>query len=88
MSDNIVNMARVIDDNRLCTPEQILADALELLRSGKRNYNKVLILTLLTEPIGVYDVGFLASNMRVNEMLALSTYSSHLFNKIISGEEP
>ena len=58
------------NDNSLLTPVEALEDAAADLRSGERKANKMVAILLNAEDDD-YHFGFVSSNMRVSEMVAL-----------------
>lgn len=58
-------------DNTLITPAECLEDAASEIRSGARECNKVMVITLNTgDNYDTFQVGFYAAQMRSSEMLA------------------
>jgi hypothetical protein len=67
-----LNVERAVraEDNTLLSPADCLEDALNEVRSGKRDCDAVLVLTL-DKRDGCFNTGFYACNIKASEMLAL-----------------
>lgn len=67
-----INTIRAIknNDNTLLSPAECLDEAAREIRSGERNCDKILVLSLDTQDDN-YHVGFYASNLKSSEVVAL-----------------
>lgn len=75
------------NNNSLVTPVECLRDAIADLESGERQANKALVLLLNAGDDGTYDFGFLASDLRSSEMVALLEVVKTYVLRSLVGEE-
>ena len=78
-----INLATRANDNKFSTPQSMLEDALQDIKSGKETAKKAIVLFLDDE--NGYDVGFYAAKMKASEMLALMARFSHIINRDFIG---
>ena len=84
--ENAVYLSDIKNDNTLITPEQTLERALTDIRSGERKCNKLLVLTL-DDTDGSWTKGYYAANVKVSEMVALTSNMLYWLNRILNGDE-
>lgn len=73
----IINMSEKTNDSTFISPEQTLEEALDDLRSGRKNYQKLFIITL-DDSDNKYNMGFYSAKLKATEIIALLTRQIHL----------
>lgn len=78
--DNIINMAEVLCDGTLHTPEQALRSTIKDIgeQGALNNTKKILILTL-DDSGDQYQVSFIQSGMKMSECNALCDVAKNIF---------
>ena len=75
---NVVSLAGAVNDAAFWTVEEMLLDALEDVRSGKRSQKKALLL-LLDDENGRFNISFSNAQMKPTEMITVaSCFSSEI----------
>lgn len=85
---NVVRIAAHRQDNRLLTPQEMLAVALDEHKAMTEDeqYNKAMLLTLRADG-EEYEAGYYACNMRRSEMAALLSTVLHRLTASLSGAD-
>lgn len=79
----VTRLADVKNDNRFITPIDTLKDAITDIESGEKNPNKLMVL-MLNDMNGKYDVNFYCSNLRASEVVALFEIEKDIFVRMIN----
>lgn len=74
----VINIADRTNDALMISPEQVLEQALEEVRSG--TISKLMVITLDDSETN-YDIGILQAGMRFNELLALTDITKNIIKE-------
>ena len=77
MSDNVIHIANIKNDNKLISPIETLEDALRCIKDGTISPDKLMVIGLNTEPPVKkkpgrgYQINWFLSNLNNSEIVSL-----------------
>lgn len=80
---NVIKISDVKNDNRFITPMNTLCDAMDDIASEKKKPTKLIVL-MLDDADGKYDMSFYASNLKASEVVALFEIQKDVFVRMIN----